>query len=66
MQGIQHSTASGTHIADARLAISEADDAETVERIYTAVVKQLQQLEAEVPEDLQQARQERIAALTGK
>lgn len=54
------------HIADARLAISEADDAETVERIYTAVVKQLQQLEAEVPEDLQQARQERLAALSGK
>ena len=51
------------HIADARLAISEADDAETVERVYGAVVKQLQQLEAEVPAELTQARQERLEAL---
>jgi recombination protein RecT len=53
------------HIADARLAISEADDAETVERVYGAVVKQLQQLEAEVPAELVQARQDRLAALQG-
>ena len=53
------------HIADARLAISEADDAETVERVYGAVVKQLEQLQAEVPAELVQARQERLAALQG-
>ena len=51
-------------IADARLAISEAEDAETVERIFGAVSKQLQQLEAEVPAELVTARQERLAAIT--
>lgn len=53
-------------VADARLAISEAEDADTIERVYTAAVKQLQQLEAEVPAELTQAREERLAALSGK
>jgi recombination protein RecT len=50
-------------ITDARLAISEAADADTVERVYGSVVAQLQKLEAEVPAELVQARQERLAAL---
>jgi recombinational DNA repair protein RecT len=50
-------------VADARLAISEAEDADTIERVYTAAVKQLQQLEAEVPAELTQAREERLEAL---
>jgi recombination protein RecT len=54
------------HVADARLAISEADDAETVERIYTAVCKELGDLHAEVPEELHRSRSERLAALTAQ
>lgn len=51
-------------VADARLAIDEADDAETVDRIYYATVKQLEQLEAEVPDELTKARQHRLATLS--
>jgi recombinational DNA repair protein RecT len=54
------------HVADARLAISEADDAETVERIYAAVCKELGELHAEVPEELHRSRSERLAALTAQ
>jgi recombination protein RecT len=52
------------HIADARLAISEADDAETIERIYAAACKELAELQVEVPEELTRSRHERLAALT--
>jgi phage RecT family recombinase len=51
------------HIADARLAISESDSAEEVDRIYFAAVKQLEQLEVEIPEELTQSRQNRLATL---
>ena len=54
------------HVADARLAISEADDADTVERIYAAVCKELGELHAEVPEELHRSRSERLAALTAQ
>lgn len=50
-------------IADARLAISEAETAEEVDRIHFAVVRELERLEAPVPEELTAARQERLAAL---
>jgi phage RecT family recombinase len=49
---------------DARLAMDEATDAESVDRIYYAAVKQFEQLEADVPEDLTKARLEKLATLT--
>jgi phage RecT family recombinase len=51
-------------VADARLAISEAAAAEEVDAIYYTAVRQLERLETEIPEELTQARQERLAALT--
>lgn len=51
------------HAADAQLAISEAEDPETVQRIYAAVANELAGLEAEMPESLTRARDERLAAL---
>jgi recombinational DNA repair protein RecT len=50
-------------ISDARLAISEAESAEQVDQIYYAAVKQLEHLEAEIPDELTQARTERLTAL---
>lgn len=50
-------------VADARLAISEADQPEEVERIYQAACKSLEHLQAEIPPDLAIARQERLEAL---
>jgi cobalamin biosynthesis protein CobT len=51
-------------VADARLAISEASEPEEVDRIYFAVARQLEHLQAEIPQELTQARHERLAALT--
>jgi recombination protein RecT len=51
------------HAADAQLAISEAEYPETVQRIYAAVANELAGLEAEIPESLTRARDERLAAL---
>ena len=52
------------HVADARLAISEAETAEQVDQIYFAVCRQLEQLEAEVPLELVKARSDRLVAIT--
>lgn len=49
-------------IADARLAISEADTAEQVHHVFSAVATQLLELECEVPDELKAARDERLAA----
>jgi phage RecT family recombinase len=51
-------------VADARLAISEAETADQVHHIFSAVSTQLEELHAEVPEELLRCRQERLAALT--
>ena len=51
-------------VSDARLAISEAESAEQVDQIYYAAVKQLEQLQAEIPEELTHARTERLTTLT--
>ena len=50
-------------IADARLAISEAEDAETVHRVFSAVAAQLVELECEVPVELKAARDEKLQQL---
>lgn len=52
-------------IADARLAISEAETADQVNHVFGAVCAQLVELEAEVPEELKRARDERLEALKG-
>lgn len=54
------------HVADARLAISEAEDTETVERIYAAACAEIGRLEAEVPAEIVDARKGRLAALAAK
>jgi phage RecT family recombinase len=51
------------HVADARLAISETDDPEQVQKIYASVANELTALAAEVPEELTRARDERLEAL---
>jgi phage RecT family recombinase len=51
-------------VADARLAISEATTAESVDQVFYAAVRECERLEAPVPEELTAARQERLAALT--
>lgn len=50
-------------IADARLAISEAETADQVNHVFGAVCAQLVELEAEVPEELKAARDQKLEAL---
>jgi phage RecT family recombinase len=48
-------------IADARLAISEAETADQVHHVFSAVATQLLELDCEVPDELKQARDEKLA-----
>ena len=50
-------------IADARLAISEAETADQVNHVFGAVCAQLVELEAEVPDELKRARDEKLQQL---
>jgi phage RecT family recombinase len=50
-------------IADARLAISEAETAEQVNHVFGAVCAHLVEMEAEVPDELKAARDQRLEAL---
>lgn len=52
-------------LADARLAISEAESTDQVEAIYASATKRLAELEAPVPDELVAARDERLQQLKG-